>query len=600
MPTPNNKYDREHQRRLESIQRQIDAIYSEAVKEAAAIGVTIDIPADADKPFSFGDYPMTEKRVNELLKGLRQQLHTAIVSSVRSSWTLANNKNNELCNVVFGSNVNKLTKEQYRRYYSTNGKALDAFIQRKENGMNLSDRVWHYSDLFKREIEMGLDLGIRGGKDAAEMARELKQYLRHPDKLFRRVRDEYGMLHLSKAAADFHPGRGVYRSSYLNARRLAATETNIAYRTADHERWKQMDFVVGIEIKLSRNHTCLGRDGKPHPFTDICDELKGRYPKDFKFTGWHPHCRCFATSILKTDKEIAEDTKKILRGEPVTDESENTVEDVPEGFRTWLKDNKERARTRYSVPYFLKDNMDFVPKEFIEAYASRMPYETYSEYEAAMKYNKKHSKLTKEQMANVRELNKVMPVVQGKMMDIDEADRGHCNPMFGTENYVEKGYNDNCQTCTMAYELRRRGFNVNAMGSPNGELDFYQFCKDNGLDWKQRFLNADGSTCDYSWSHKQSSMNDTVTKKKGFIQGCMLEPGRYEIYCAWKGKQSYAHVFVIEKQPNGNMMWFDPQTGETGKIVEGKVSKMKAFQIGVMRIDDKIINPKFAPRFLKS
>ena len=23
-------------------------------------------------------------------------------------------------------------------------------------------------------------------------------------------------------------------------------------------------------------------------FHDICDDLKGRYPKDFKFTGWHP------------------------------------------------------------------------------------------------------------------------------------------------------------------------------------------------------------------------------------------------------------------------------------------------------------------------
>lgn len=359
MPTPKNKYDREQMRRIDAIQRQIDAIYDEAVREAAALGVTINMPQDAEKMFSFDDYPMTKKRVKEMLDNLRSQLQAAIVNGVRSSWTLANNKNNELCNVVFGNNVGKLTEEQYRRYYSTNGAALDAFIKRKENGMNLSDRVWHYSDLFKREIEMGLDLGIRSGLDAPAMARDLKQYLRHPDKLFRRVRDEHGNLQLSKAAADFHPGRGVYRSSYLNARRLAATETNIAYRTADHERWKQMDFVVGIEIHLSNNHTCKGRDGKPHPFTDICDDLKGKYPKDFKFTGWHPHCRCFATSILKTDEEIAEDTKRILRGERPTEGSENTVEDVPEGFKDWMKENEERidrARERGTLPYFIRDN----------------------------------------------------------------------------------------------------------------------------------------------------------------------------------------------------------------------------------------------------
>ena len=109
---------------------------------------------------------------------------------------------------------------------------------------------------------MGLDLGIRSGKSAAAMTRDLRQYLQHPDKLFRRVRDEHGLLKLSQAAKDFHPGRGVYRSSYMNARRLAATETNIAYRTADHLRWQKMDFVVGIEIVLSNNHTIRLQPGE--------------------------------------------------------------------------------------------------------------------------------------------------------------------------------------------------------------------------------------------------------------------------------------------------------------------------------------------------
>lgn len=221
---------------------------------------------------------------------------------------------------------------------------------------------------------MGLDLGIRSGQDAASMARDLKQYLQHPDKLFRRVRDEHGNLHLSKAAADFHPGRGVYRSSYMNARRLAATETNIAYRTADHERMKNLDFVVGIEIHLSHNHTCKGRDGKPHPFTDICNELEGKYPKDFKFTGWHPHCRCYVTSVLKTDEEIAEDTKRILRGEPVDGESENTVEEVPEGYKKWVEKNEERikeAREKGTLPYFVRDNEEMVENVKVVSYKSK-------------------------------------------------------------------------------------------------------------------------------------------------------------------------------------------------------------------------------------
>lgn len=207
---------------------------------------------------------------------------------------------------------------------------------------------------------MGLDLGIRTGEDAARMARTLRQYLRHPDKLFRRVRDQHGNLRLSKAAKAYHPGRGVYRSSYRNARRLAVTETNIAYHTADHLRWQQMDFVVGIEIRLSGNHTVNGL-----PLTDICDTLAGRYPKDFKFTGWHPHCRCHAVTVLKTEKEMAEDTRRILAGEEPLKGSVNTVRDVPDAFGKWVEANADRieaAEERGTTPYFIRDNRDMVKR----------------------------------------------------------------------------------------------------------------------------------------------------------------------------------------------------------------------------------------------
>ena len=210
------------------------------------------------------------------------------------------------------------------------------------------------------------------------MTRDLRQYLQHPDKLFRRVRDEHGLLKLSQAAKDFHPGRGVYRSSYMNARRLAATETNIAYRTADHLRWQKMDFVVGIEIVLSNNHTIrlqpgektsdlpgqMRADGTPkanavRTLTDICDTLAGRYPKDFKFTGWHPHCRCHAVTILKTEEEMARDTKRILDGRQPSADSANAVTDTPEAFKNWVEDNRDRIKHASSVPYFIRDNAKY-------------------------------------------------------------------------------------------------------------------------------------------------------------------------------------------------------------------------------------------------
>ena len=354
MPKPTD-YDKTHLRNMAAIGTRIDRIFKKAAEEAAKIGVSIKKTLPEDRIFSFDDYPATQKQIERLMTALQESMETTIVSGVRSAWTLSNNKNNALVSRIFGDRVGDLSKEQYRRYFSTNGAALDAFLGRKEQGLNLSDRVWRYTNAFKHEIELGLDLGIRTGESAASMTRSLRQYLQHPDKLFRRVRDKHGNLRLSKAAQAFHPGRGVYRSSYKNARRLASTETNMAYRTSDHLRWQQMDFVVGIEIRLSNNHTLNGV-----PLTDICDTLKGRYPKDFKFVGWHPHCRCHVVTILKTEEEMQQDTQRILAGEKPEKGSVNAVRDVPAAFKDWVEEHAGRIKMGGNLPYFLRDNMEMV------------------------------------------------------------------------------------------------------------------------------------------------------------------------------------------------------------------------------------------------
>lgn len=346
-----NKYDSQHWRNQAAYERQVDAIYRAAAKEAAALGVSIK-DFNPDRLFSFSDYPNTRKKIEKLLSDLQTGIMAVIVNGIRSEWTLANQKNDELARQVFGDNVGKLTKEQERRYFSTNGAARDAFIKRKTDGLGLSDRVWKYTNQFKDEIELGLDLGIRSGRSADELSRDLRSYLQHPDKLFRRVRNKHGQLVLSQRARAYHPGRGVYRSSYKNARRLAATETNIAYRTADYERWQQFDFVVGIEIKLSNNH--------PEP--DICDDLKGRYPKDFKFTGWHPHCRCHVETVLKTPDELMSDNRRIIEGGKPTETSVNTIKDVPQAFTDWVESNRERMAAAKSLPYFIRDNAKYVER----------------------------------------------------------------------------------------------------------------------------------------------------------------------------------------------------------------------------------------------
>lgn len=339
-------YDKTHLRNMAAICTRIDRIYQKAAEEAAAIGASIKDVLPEDKIFRFDDYPKTKEQIDRLIQAMRESTEMVIANGVTAEWKLSNLKNDTLVKSTFGEYIEKIPEEHRKMYFNNNGSALQAFLERKTRGLNLSDRVWKYTDSFKDEIELGLDHGIRNGESAADMARSLKQYLNNPDKLFRRVRDEHGILRLSRAARAYHPGQGVYRSSYKNALRLAATETNMAYHTADHERWQQLDFVVGIEIRLSGNH----------PMVDICDTLQGRYPKDFHFTVWHPFCRCVAVPILKTDKEIQEDTQRILNSKEPTKASVRTVRDVPAAFKDWVEEHSNRIEKGGKLPYFVTDN----------------------------------------------------------------------------------------------------------------------------------------------------------------------------------------------------------------------------------------------------
>lgn len=606
-----NKYDLKHLSNLTAVQRQVDRVFNAAIQEAARLGVKIG-EISPDRLFSFSDYPITRKEIEKLLDGLKTGLSGVIVNGVRSAWTLANNKNDELARQVFGDNVGRLSQAQYRRYFSTNGAALDAFLARKENGLNLSDRVWRYTEAFKSEIELGLDVGIRNGLSADEMSRELRQWLQHPDMLFRRVRDEHGQLQLSQRAAAFHPGQGVYRSSYKNARRLAATETNIAYRTSDHERWQQLDFVVGIRIVLSNNHTLLGSDGKPHPFTDICDELsaplgstntrgQGCYPKDFKFTGWHPHCRCHAESILKTEEEMAADNARIMAGEDVSETSENTVTDVPQEFKDWVENNKERMAAASSTPYFIRDNAQRVNGILSGSEDAQKPQKTPTIKEQIAAQDK--TLFTPEQVKNLKELEKALGINRGLAMTFEEANEARSNPLYTTGKYE---YTHNCQCCSVTFEMRRRGFNVTAI-----ERTRTGFTQTLASSANRAMAFIDPKTGNepsgaFAGGHNVTRTGRVIAKTASELikeaEAATSSVGRYQLSLSWKG--GGGHRLSAERHSDGSLTVYDPQTGTKYKGFSGYVTAKKGLidikrRIHILRTDNTLINPKYISQIVK-
>lgn len=54
----------------------------------------------------------------------------------------------------------QLPKETIEQWQSRNLDALEAFQQRKIEGMKLSSRVWNITDQFKSELEMAIDVAL--------------------------------------------------------------------------------------------------------------------------------------------------------------------------------------------------------------------------------------------------------------------------------------------------------------------------------------------------------------------------------------------------------------------------------------------------------
>lgn len=211
------------------------------------------------------------------------------------------------------------------------------------NGLNVSQKVWEITDQAKTNLEFYLDSGISSGRSASGISSDIRQILDKPDKRFRRVRDENGKLQLSKPMEEYHPGAGVYRSSRMNALRLAATTTNVAYRKADYERWQNLDFVLGIEISRSPSNKGPCK---------ICDAMVGKYPKGFQFLGFHPFCICIATPILQEPEDFTD----FLLDDEIP--KEQLITDIPADARKFMLDNEYMQKS-----YAFRDNKVWFSEE---------------------------------------------------------------------------------------------------------------------------------------------------------------------------------------------------------------------------------------------
>lgn len=329
IPNQKRKYS-DHNIRIERYLGLIRSTYDRCNFEAAKIALSTS--CDVGEVFSFSNFPQTKARILKVQSLMSNDLYSIIINGISAEWGESDLSQDQFTKSVLNAFGADFKDKKYERYFKNNSEALTEFSKRKDRGLNLSQKVWNMSQDYKNGLEAAISVSLNKGASAIELSKQVSKYLRDFPSLKKEYTERFGQ------ASNLQDCE--YRSA-----RLARTEINMAYRTAESVRWNQMDFVVGKEVKRSgRAYAC-----------NTCSSLEGKYPKNFQFVGWHPSCMCYVIPILKTEDEFWDwDGRGIAPSE-----SKNEIREIPRNFKDWISDNADRiskAKCNGTLPYFLRDN----------------------------------------------------------------------------------------------------------------------------------------------------------------------------------------------------------------------------------------------------
>lgn len=166
---------------------------------------------------------------------------------------------------------------------------------------------------------------------------------------------------------------------------------------------------------------------------------------------------------------------------------------------------------------------------------------------------------------------------KGKPMSMKAAFSG-ANPHF-SDDFSE--YSENCQRCVVAYELRRRGYDVTALPTYKGDVLPNGTAKGNGR-WMGAFQNAKNVLVGAKTQKSAKANIESQMKKWG-------DGSRAIVRVGWKGT-NYGHVFNVENR-KGRMYFVDAQIGQRVNINE-YLSQARTDTIRLVRTDNLRISDR--------
>ena len=353
--------------------KRLGRLYSDYIKRLLSLGYDEGV-LDDDALFNYDNFPKLKARLNNIFNDYFQNSLLCYENGITDGVTLAYNHDKEDLGTF-----TILSNDALKVARATAAKTFIANRLHSKEGLNLAQTVWNYCQQSKGEFEMAMSNvladGIKAGESAEQIGSKLRQYLNNPDMMYRRYHTVKVLKNgTKKDVVKWYKrkvingkvrfvdepleavGTGVYRSARKNALRVARTEINAAYLKAHNERWRKEPFVIGQWIHVSPEHD-------PEKHHDICDELQGRYPKDFVWLNWHPQCRCTSDPITLQGDEKKQFYKRLMAGEDMSNYvSPFAVTDVPDEFKQYIRDNTDAnvtAGKSGKLAWHLRDNTKY-------------------------------------------------------------------------------------------------------------------------------------------------------------------------------------------------------------------------------------------------
>lgn len=394
--------------------KRLGRLYSDYVKKLTSLGYGEDVLED-DALFNFDNFPQLKARLNDIFNDYYQNSLLCYKSGITDGVALAYN-HDEM--VIGGYSV--LTDKAIRVARDTAAATFISSRLKTKNGLNLAQIIWNYCQQTKSEFEMAMSNtiadGIKKGSSAEEVGKSIRKYLNDPDMMYRRYhtikvqkngkkkdvvtwrrrRIIDGKVRFIEEPLE-KVGMGVYRSARKNALRVARTEINSAYHKARNERWQNEPFVIGQYIHVSPQHN----------IDDICNDLEGRYPKDYVWISWHPQCICTSDPITIQGDEKKEFYKRLMAGEDMSNYvSPFAVLTMPEKYNQYIKDNSEaivKAGMKGKLAWHLQDNTKYWAHLLSPSDRKKLGLKAVSSKELILaKAKERHALRTKEQIDKIQ------------------------------------------------------------------------------------------------------------------------------------------------------------------------------------------------------